>query len=238
MGVCRRPRSGSWSRRSAWWRVRGCCRSTTPRRCWSRRRRAWETPPGAPPHPPTPTHHQPSGAGCSFANDRTVRQPEAATSSPDRSPSTSAYAAGRVHTPNLRTIVRHVPACGLGVLRDHEDALVALATRAGPAEVGVFCQALAEVHRPEGEEAKVRAAGLRSVRITGVGDLAHLDAMLDPAAGRPTQGHPGRDRPCQPQPRRRSDPRRAVRGRAGGPAASRHGRRPAQPCRASPRTPR
>ena len=150
----------------------------------------------------------------------------------------AAYQAGRVHTPNLRTVVRHVPACGLGVLRDHEDALVDLATRAGPAEVGVFCQALAEVHRPEGDEAKIRAAGLRSVRITGVGDLAHLDAMLDPAAGHPAQGHPGRDRPCQPDPRRRPDTWRAVRGRVGGPAASRHGRRPAQPCAASPRTPR
>jgi len=93
----------------------------------------------------------------------------------------AAYAAGRVHTPNLRTIVRQVPACGLGVLRDHEDALVDLATRAGPAEVGAFCQALAEVHRPDGAEAKIHAAGLRSVRITAVGDLARLDAMLDSA---------------------------------------------------------
>ncbi len=93
----------------------------------------------------------------------------------------AAYADGRVHTPNLRTIVRHVPACGLAVLQEHEDALVDLATRAGPAEVAVFCQALAEVHHPDGEEAKIRAAGLRSVRITGVGDLAQLDAMLDPA---------------------------------------------------------
>ncbi|HWM00301.1 MAG TPA: DUF222 domain-containing protein [Nocardioidaceae bacterium] len=92
-----------------------------------------------------------------------------------------AYAAGRVHTPNLRTIIRHLPACGLGVLQEHEDALLELATQAGPAEVGVFCQALAEVHRPDDDEAKVRAAGLRSVRITAVGDLAHLDAMLDPA---------------------------------------------------------
>jgi uncharacterized protein DUF222 len=92
-----------------------------------------------------------------------------------------AYETGLVHTPNLRTIIRHLPACGLGVLQDHEDALVELATGAGPAEVAVFCHALAEVHRPDGEEAKVRAAGLRSVRITPVGDLARLDAMLDPA---------------------------------------------------------
>jgi hypothetical protein len=92
----------------------------------------------------------------------------------------AAYQAGWVHTPNLRTIIGHVPACGLGVLQDHEDALVELATGAGPAEVAVFCQALAEVHRPDAAEAKVRAAGLRSVRIAPVGDLARLDAMLDP----------------------------------------------------------
>jgi hypothetical protein len=93
----------------------------------------------------------------------------------------AAHAAGAVHTPNLRTIIRHVPACGLDVLQGHEDALVELAAHAGPAEVGVFCQALAEVHHPERDQAKVRAAGLRSVRISPVGELAHLDAMLDPA---------------------------------------------------------
>ncbi len=44
----------------------------------------------------------------------------------------------------------------------------------------VFCQALAQVHHPEGDEAKVKAQGQRSVRIVAVGELAHLDAMLDP----------------------------------------------------------
>jgi hypothetical protein len=143
----------------------------------------------------------------------------------------AAYAAGVVHTPNLRTIIRHLPASGLGVLQEHEDALVELATGAGPAEVAVFCQALAEVHRPDGDQAKVRAAGLRSVRITPVGDLAHLDAMLDPRRGRPpqshTQGVPGRDRPRHPHPRRRPrrlpHPRGTHRRRPRTPPATRHG---------------
>ncbi|HWL97738.1 MAG TPA: DUF222 domain-containing protein, partial [Nocardioidaceae bacterium] len=110
-------------------------------------------------------------------------------------PKLAAYETGGCTRRTLRTIIGHLPACGLGVLRDHEDALVDLATHAGPAEVAVFCQALAEVHHPEGEEAKIRAAGSRSVRITAVGDLAHLDAMLDPAVAArlkaPTTSTPG-----------------------------------------------
>ncbi len=145
---------------------------------------------------------------------------------------TQAYEARRVHTPNLRTVVRHVSVCGLALLQEHEDALVALATRAGPAEVAVFCQALAEVHRPEGEEAKVRAAGSRSVRISAVGDLAHLDAMLDPALATRLKATLAATAKCQSQPRRRPYPWRAYRGRARTGSAARHGEHPPAPRRA------
>ncbi|HEX2177274.1 MAG TPA: DUF222 domain-containing protein [Nocardioidaceae bacterium] len=92
----------------------------------------------------------------------------------------AAYAAGLVHTPNLRTILRHRKACGLAALQAHEDLLVALATQAGPQELAVFCQHIAEVDQPDRDQAKAKALGLRSVRLARVGDLAHLDAMLDP----------------------------------------------------------
>jgi hypothetical protein len=45
------------------------------------------------------------------------------------------------------------------VLLGHEHTLVEPATRAGHVEVAVFCQALAEVHHRDRDQAKVRAAG-------------------------------------------------------------------------------
>jgi hypothetical protein len=57
-----------------------------------------------------------------------------------------------------------------------------LTTKAGPGEVKEFCQTLADLQRPDRDQARVRALGLRQVRIVRVGDLAHLDAMVDPPA--------------------------------------------------------
>jgi hypothetical protein len=93
----------------------------------------------------------------------------------------NAYRAGRVHTGNLRTMLAWVKPCGLDVLQAHEEQLVVLATRTGPAEITEFCRQLADLNHPDRDEAKAKALGLRSVRIVRVGDLARLDAMLDPA---------------------------------------------------------
>jgi hypothetical protein len=95
------------------------------------------------------------------------------------------YRAGLAHTANLRAIVEYVPRCGLAVMQDHEMQLVAVATACGPRQVHAFCQRLLEVTRPEHDRDTVTAAGLRMVRIHRVGDLAHVDAMIDPeVAGR------------------------------------------------------
>lgn len=93
----------------------------------------------------------------------------------------AAYRVGTAHTANLRAVVAHVSSCGLEVLQAHEEALVLLATKAGPAEIYTFCRELADTVRPDRDEAKVKATGSRMVKIVRVGDLAHLDAMLDPA---------------------------------------------------------
>ncbi len=92
----------------------------------------------------------------------------------------AAYRVGTAHTANLRAVVAHVSSCGLEVLQAHEEALVLLATKAGPAEIYTFCRELADTVRPDRDEAKVKATGSRMVKIVRVGDLAHLDAMLDP----------------------------------------------------------
>ena len=91
-----------------------------------------------------------------------------------------AYRAGLVHTGNLRAVLDHLPSCGLELLQAYEAQLLSLVTRAGPPEIREFCAALAQTHKPEADADKVRAQGSRSVRIARLGDLAHLDAMLDP----------------------------------------------------------
>jgi len=91
-----------------------------------------------------------------------------------------AYRAGEVSTGNLRVVVDHLRPCGLAALQANEDLLVDLATRAGPGEVKQLCQHIADLHHPDRDQAKAKALGLRSVKISRVGDLAHVDAMLDP----------------------------------------------------------
>jgi len=83
-----------------------------------------------------------------------------------------AYRGGLAHTGNLRTIVRHLKPCGLGVLQAHETQLVMLATQAGPREIDQFCRHLADLNHPDRDQARAQALGQRSVRIARVGDLA------------------------------------------------------------------
>jgi len=92
----------------------------------------------------------------------------------------AAYRAGSASTASLRVVMSHIKACGLDALQAHEDQLLLLTTKAGPGEVREFCQTLADLQRPDRDQARVKALGLRQVRIVRVGDLAHLDAMLDP----------------------------------------------------------
>jgi len=93
---------------------------------------------------------------------------------------TAAHRDGLASTPNLRMVMSHLKACGLDALQAHEDQLLLLATKAGPGEVKEFCQTLADLQHPDRDKARVHALGLRQVRVVRVGDLAHLDAMLDP----------------------------------------------------------
>lgn len=91
-----------------------------------------------------------------------------------------AYREGHAHTANVRAVLSHLTSCGLGVLQAYEDALVELSTQTSPREIHHFCRELASVHRPDREGSRVAVQGGRLVRVRRVGDLAHLDAMLDP----------------------------------------------------------
>ncbi|MDP9443851.1 MAG: HNH endonuclease [Actinomycetota bacterium] len=92
----------------------------------------------------------------------------------------AAYRDGTAHTANLRAVMAHIRSCGLQALQDHEDALLVLATEAGPHEIYTFCRLLADATQPDRDQEAVEAEGGRMVKIARVGDLAHLDAMLDP----------------------------------------------------------
>jgi len=92
----------------------------------------------------------------------------------------AAYADGSAHNGNMRAVMAQIPRCGLAALQAHEDALVVLATGAGPREIYLFGEQLADLDNPDRDGDKVVAAGMRSVKIARVGDLAHLDAMIDP----------------------------------------------------------
>ncbi len=91
-----------------------------------------------------------------------------------------AYRSGLAHTGNLRAVLDQLPSCGLELLQAYEAELLSLVTRAGPHEIREFCAALVQTHKPDADADKVRAHGSRWVRIARLGDLAHLDAMLDP----------------------------------------------------------
>jgi len=95
----------------------------------------------------------------------------------------AAYRDGLASTPNLRMVMSHIKVCGLGALQAHETQLLQLTTRTGPGEVRQFCQALADLQHPDRDSTRANALGLRQVRIVRVGDLAHVDAMLDPVVG-------------------------------------------------------
>src|SRR5262245_17411851 len=92
----------------------------------------------------------------------------------------AAYSAGLVPTGNMRVLMKQIKAVGLGVLQANEDALVTVCTQAGPGQVKQLCDYLADLHQPDRDQAKVRAQGARLVRIHPLGDLGHLDAMIDP----------------------------------------------------------
>ena len=92
----------------------------------------------------------------------------------------AAYRAGTASTGNLRMVMAHTRAGGLDALQAHEDQLLLLTTTTGPGEVKQFRQRLADLQHPDRDQARVHALGLRQVRIARVGDLAQLDAMLDP----------------------------------------------------------
>jgi len=94
-----------------------------------------------------------------------------------------AFAAGEVTDEHVDVLLRWVPQCGLEAIQASEHTLVDLARRVGPRDLAETMEHLADLVDADRDEAKVKALGQRSFVARKVGDLVHVDAMIEPALG-------------------------------------------------------
>ena len=68
-------------------------------------------------------------------------------------------------------------------MQTHEATLLQLARAASAKELDQALELLADLARPDRDADKVAALGERFISITAIGDLVHVDAMVEPALG-------------------------------------------------------
>jgi hypothetical protein len=106
---------------------------------------------------------------------------------PDLPGFAAAFAAGRVSEEHLDTVARWTKPCGLAVIQDHEATLVELAEHASPKELEQALGLLAELGNPDRDADQVAALADRFLKVHRLGDLVHVDAMVEPAVGEALQ---------------------------------------------------
>jgi hypothetical protein len=99
----------------------------------------------------------------------------------------AAFAAGRVSEEHLDTVARWTKPCGLAVIQDHESTLVELAEHASPRELEQALGLLADLGNPDRDADQVAALADRFLTVHRLGDLVHVDAMVEPALGEALQ---------------------------------------------------
>jgi hypothetical protein len=95
----------------------------------------------------------------------------------------AAFAAGEVSDEHVDALLRWVKTCGLEAIQTNEATLLDLAHDAGPKELVEALEQLADLVKPDRDGDKVKALGQRRITIRRVGDLVHVDAMIEPALG-------------------------------------------------------
>jgi hypothetical protein len=95
----------------------------------------------------------------------------------------AAFGAGRVSDEHVDVLIKWIGACGLEPIQASEQTLLDLAGAAGPKELEQALEQLADLVNADRDAAKVTALGQRSITIRRVGDLVHVDAMVEPALG-------------------------------------------------------
>jgi hypothetical protein len=106
---------------------------------------------------------------------------------PDLPGFAAAFAAGRVSEEHLDTVARWTKPCGLAAVQDHEATLVELAEHASPKELEQALGLLAELANPDRDADQVAALADRFLTVHRLGDLVHVDAMVEPALGEALQ---------------------------------------------------
>ncbi|HET7325676.1 MAG TPA: DUF222 domain-containing protein, partial [Nocardioidaceae bacterium] len=95
----------------------------------------------------------------------------------------AAFAAGQVTDEHVDTLLRWTKPCGMETLQTHEQTLLDLACAGSPRELAQALEVLADLVDPDRDEDKIQALADRSFKASAVGDLVHVDAMVEPALG-------------------------------------------------------
>lgn len=95
----------------------------------------------------------------------------------------AAFAAGEVTDEHVDIVLKAIGSCGLEPIQASEDTLLELARKAGPKELQEALEHLADLVNGDRDGDKVKALGQRRFTARKVGDLVHVDAMVEPALG-------------------------------------------------------
>lgn len=94
-----------------------------------------------------------------------------------------AFAAGVVTDEHVDMLLKWIPQCGLEALQTSEDTLLDLAKQVGPKDLAQALEHIADLVNSDRDEERVKALGQRRFIVRKVGDLVHVDAMIEPALG-------------------------------------------------------
>jgi hypothetical protein len=94
-----------------------------------------------------------------------------------------AFAAGEITDEHVDVLLKGIGPCGLEPIQTSEHTLLALAREAGPTELEQALEQLADLVNADRDGDKVKALGQRRITIRRVGDLVHVDAMVEPVLG-------------------------------------------------------
>ena len=94
-----------------------------------------------------------------------------------------AFARGEVTDEHVDVLIKWIPQCGLEAIQTSERTLLDLAEDVGPKDLAEALEHLADLINADRDEQRVKALGQRSFVARKVGDLVHVDAMIEPALG-------------------------------------------------------
>ncbi|MPZ97399.1 MAG: DUF222 domain-containing protein, partial [Propionibacteriales bacterium] len=95
----------------------------------------------------------------------------------------AAYATGQVCDEHVDLIGTSAAKLGVDTIARHEQTLVELCRHASTRELREALTTLSDLADPDADRTAVQALGDRSFRCRRIGDLVHVDAMVEPALG-------------------------------------------------------